>query len=432
MSAVNSVAAGVLVALVLTAGPARAAQRVFLGGFGADEPASALRTAVKGILEKQGYDILEDEKLQASPASPTNELADLGKKFAAEGVVAGALEQNQRKHWVLTLVLVSSRGKAGTIRLDLGRGPKLSKATKAKLQRQLVAKLKLFAAGPEAEAEEAPAAAAHVAPTETPPPTPPASPPTAAAPVSEPEKPPPAEERSEAEKPPEEPAEAEAPPAPAAAPAPMIIVDERPPRPFKTFALFRSALPEDLATVRGFWDSRKTSGFELSGALRLPLDFTFLHRLTLHSSAVEEDLLDLETFDVSAFLLSPMVYSLGVVAEYGGATGPDNDVLRLGVAQTFLLQLGPVRVHSLLAVLPYDSAVSGGRVFHRLEARVGPLRSEVTTVYAWSDPSFFAIRPDLRLRIWKAFGLYAQLDRDGSLPMKKTGYRLGVELQATF
>src|SRR5262245_61189359 len=100
---------GLLVpALCLAATPARAGQRVFLTRFGAEEEAAAIRTAVKGMLEQRGYEVLENEKLELGPASPPKELADLARKFVADGAVTGGLAENERKHFVLTIAVVST------------------------------------------------------------------------------------------------------------------------------------------------------------------------------------------------------------------------------------------------------------------------------------------------------------------------------------
>jgi len=341
--------------------------------------AAQVQAAVEAILVEEHFEVEPETELTA------NNVARL----------SGSIAKTKRKHFILTIKV----GDQVVTDVDLGKSGTLGKAAAAKLRHDLVAHLKsLMPAEPSA-----------------------LRPPTDAEPATTPE---PA------------PAPAPEPPQPAPVPAPVVTPAPTPaPAPvhFHNFAALRHALPWNELRLRGYWDSRKIGGFEQAFAFRAPLDISLFGRTTLRSNLGGTS--DLTTFALEGFVFSPMLFSFGAVAAIGSAAGDHNDSIRSGLGQTFLLTKGPVQLLSLLAITFYDTVRKGGGATLSLSLTAGPVRSEVFVIFGLEElaqPAVLLFRPDLRVRIWKSFGLYAQYDLDTSVAIGHSGLRLGAELAGRF
>jgi hypothetical protein len=314
--------------------------------------------------------------------------------------VTGKLVRNRRKHFILTVKI----GDQVVSVVDLGRAGKLAKADATKLRRALVAQLEALAPAPKP-------------PPAAPPPTEPAKEPEPApAPVTTP----PVTMRPVTTPP------VTTPPSATTAPTstPPATRDG-----FHSFALVRHALPWNEVALRAYRDTRKVDGFEQVIGFRAPLDFSLFARTTLRSSVGGTS--DLTTFQLDAFLWSPMVYSVGAVVVVGGTGGPGNDSIRPGIGQTLLVTTGSLRVFTLLAVTFTDSVRPGGGVTTAVNVTLGPARAEVFGIFGLghdTKPFVVAFRPDLRIRVWKSFGVFVQYDVDTSATIGSPGLRAGAEL----
>ncbi|MEO8699421.1 MAG: hypothetical protein ABI867_05230 [Kofleriaceae bacterium] len=352
-------------------------QRVLVVDFEGGAKARELQEQVVKLIASGELTVVSVRK--TDPA----ELDDIATKLSANARIGGKLALDRRKHFILTVTVAGEPLST----LDLGRASKLGKAASLSLKQKLLGQLK----------------------------TPPATPVVAA--IPEPE------------------------PAPAAI-EPVIEVAKPVALPkqgaakFENFARVRSALPANLITLRGYWDSREVVAAEQVIGFRAPLDFSYFGRTTLRSDTGDDSDLDIFTIDALAF--SPMLYSFGLVAGIAGSSGPDNDVLRPGIAQTLFVVRGPFRMLSFLAFEPYQTSGPGGRLQALVAVTLGRWRSEVVGVYGWpalssiTDPNILVVRPDLRVQLWKSFGLYGQYEYNNALPTGKEGLRFGGELSGLF
>ena len=368
----------VLIAIAVMALPAAAEpQRVIVVDFEGGGPARELQEAVVRMLPREQFTVLEVRRADAGEVDAIAEKLDAGVR------VTGKVAVDRRRHFILTVNLG-----ADAVTFDLGRRFRLSNGAAAAVKKKL---LSHFATLPK------PADGA---------PMPPPQPVIAAAIPVEPEA-----------------AATKAGEAKPAAPA------------WQNFALVRNAFPRNSITLRGYYESRDLGAIEQAVLLRAPAEFSVFARTTLRSDSGVTS--DLNTFAIDAFVFSPMLYSVGLVANVGSASGNDNDALRAGVAQTLAFKGGPLKASCVLVVAPFQTSGPGGRFVGQLVLTLGPLRSETLGVYGWpsldkvSEPSVIVVRPDLRVRLWKSFGVYAQYDYNNTLP-EKSGLRGGGELTGSF
>ena len=358
-------------------------QRVIVHEFEGPK-AQPLQAAVEAVLVEEHVTVEPDTELAAKDAIR----------------LSGTIAKNRRKHFILTIKVADQL----VSEIDLGKTATLGKAATAKLRHELVAHLKTLA--PEEPSALRPPSDGEGGTADKP------APETTPAPAPEPAAPAPTEPPTT--------------PVASAQPAP------EPPR-FRNFAPLRHALPWNVVGLRGYWDSRKIGGFEQVIGFRAPLDISLFARTTLRSNLGGTS--DLTTFGLEAFAWTPMVFSIGGVVAIGGAAGDHNDSIRPGIGQTLLITKGPVQLFTLLAVTFHDTARKGGGATVAVVVTAGPVRSEVFAIIGVPElakPAVVLFRPDLRVRIWKSFGLYAQYDLDTSVAIGHQGLRLGAELSGRF
>jgi hypothetical protein len=146
---------------------------------------------------------------------------------------------------------------------------------------------------------------------------------------------------------------------------------------------------------------------------------------------------DLSVFAIDAIVSTPMIGSFGIFANIGSASGTDNDAVRVGLGQTLAFKAGSLRIFTMAMLAPYQTTGPGGRAIGLVAFTLGPLRSETIGVYGvpafgkLSEPNLIVVRPDLRMRLWKTFGVYAQYDYNNT-QAEKSGLRTGAELAGAF